>query len=85
MREFRFGKNVQFDPKTLELEDKLFNADGNVKHKRDLENSKVVPKVMKLLKPSPPGQSTTLDGGKKLLKNYETVSSEDDEPDPKKR
>ncbi len=33
-------------------EDKLFNADGNVKNKRDVENTKLVPKVMKLLKPN---------------------------------
>jgi hypothetical protein len=53
LREFRFGKNVTFDPNSLQTEDKLFNADGNLKNKRDLENTKVVPKVMKLLKSSP--------------------------------
>lgn len=49
MRSFRFGKNLS---PQMYAEDRLFNADGHVKPKREVENVKLVPKVMKLLKPN---------------------------------
>jgi hypothetical protein len=50
LRSFRFGLNIS--PK-MYAEDKVFHADGDVKNKREVDNIKLVPKVMKLLKPDP--------------------------------
>ncbi len=70
MREIRFGKDVIFKGSKMYTEDKLFNADGNLKSKRDLEINKIVPQVMQLLDPAE-------------KKKAEGQQSSDEDPDPK--
>ena len=69
LREIRFGRDVKFKGSKMYTEDKLFNADGNLKSKRDLDTNKIVPKVMHLLDPAK----------KKRAKGQQ---SSDEEPDP---
>ena len=52
LREIRFGRDVTSKGSKMYTEDKLFNADGNLKSKIDMENNKIVPKVMQLLDPA---------------------------------
>jgi hypothetical protein len=70
LREIRFGRDVTFKGSKMYTEDKLFNADGNLKSKRDLDTNKIVPKVMHLLDPA-----------KKKAKGQQ---SSDEEPDPQR-
>jgi hypothetical protein len=71
LREIRFGRDVTFKGSKMYMEDKLFNADGNLKSKRDLEINKIVPKVVQLL-----------DLTKK--KKAEEQQSSDEDPDPRR-
>ena len=57
--------------KMYTVEEKLFNADGNLKSKRDLEINKIVPQVMQLLDPAE-------------KKKAEGKHSSDEDPDPKR-
>jgi len=50
------------------VEDKAFHADGDLKSKNEVENTKLVPKVMKLLKADPKKEGP----------------QSDEDPDPKK-
>ena len=71
LREIRFGRDVTSKGSKMYTEDKLFNADGNLKSKIDLENNKIVPKVMQLLDPA-------------KKKKAEGQQSSDEDPDPKR-
>lgn len=51
LRDIIFGRDVTAKGSKMYMDDKLFNADGNLKGKRDLEIDKIVPQVMQLLDP----------------------------------
>jgi hypothetical protein len=71
LREIRFGRDVTIKGSKMYMEDKLFNADGNLKSKRDLEINKIVPKVVQLLDPT-------------KKKKAEAQQSSDEDPDPRR-
>ena len=43
LRDIIFGRDVTAKGSKMYTDDKLFNADGNLKGKRDLEIDKIVP------------------------------------------